>query len=44
MVSWAIFYRINGVSIQTWFTFLFGSLIRKNLKVNRAQLGAILGW
>jgi hypothetical protein len=41
VVSWARFYRIDGVSIQTWFAFLFGSLIRKNLKVKRAQLGEI---
>jgi hypothetical protein len=38
MVSWARFYRIDGVSIQTWFTFLFGSLVRKNLKVKRVNL------
>jgi hypothetical protein len=39
VVSWVRFYRIDGVSIQTWFTFLFGSLVRKNHKVKRAQLG-----
>jgi hypothetical protein len=39
VVSWARFYRIDSVSIQTWFVFLFGSLVRKNLKVKRAQLG-----
>ena len=44
VVSWAKFYKIDGVSIQTCFAFLFGSLFRKNLKVKRAQLGAILGW
>jgi hypothetical protein len=44
VVSWARIYRIDSVSIQTWFAFLFGSLVRKNLKVKRAQLGAILGW
>jgi hypothetical protein len=27
VVSWARFYRIDGVSIQTWFVFLFGSLV-----------------
>jgi hypothetical protein len=43
-VSWVRFHRIDGVSIQTWFTFIFGSLVRKNLKIKRAQLGAILGW
>jgi hypothetical protein len=26
VVSWARFYRIEDVSIQTWFAFLFGSL------------------
>jgi hypothetical protein len=26
VVSWARFYRIEDVSIQTWFGFLFGSL------------------
>jgi hypothetical protein len=41
VVSWARFYRIDDVSIQTWFTFLFGSLVRTNLKVMRAQLGEI---
>jgi hypothetical protein len=41
VVSWARFYRIDGISIQTWFAFLFGSLVRKNLKVKRAQLGEI---
>jgi hypothetical protein len=35
------FYRIDGVSIQIWFAFLFGSLVQKNPKVKRAQLG---GW
>jgi hypothetical protein len=40
MVSWARLYRIDDVSIQTWFTF-FGSLVRKNLKVKRAKLGEI---
>jgi hypothetical protein len=39
VVSLARFYRIDGVSIQTWFAFLFGSLVQKNLKVKRAQLG-----
>jgi hypothetical protein len=29
VVSWARFYRIVGVSIQTWFAFLFGSLVQK---------------
>jgi hypothetical protein len=28
-VPWARFYRIDSVSIQTWFTFIFGSLVRK---------------
>jgi hypothetical protein len=41
VVSWARFYRIDGVSIQTWFAFLFKSMVRKNLKVKRAKLGAI---
>jgi hypothetical protein len=41
VVSWARFYRIDDVSIQTWFTFLFGSLVQKNLKVKRAQHGEI---
>jgi hypothetical protein len=41
VVSWARFYKIDGVSIQTWFAFIFGSLVRKNLKVKRAQHGAI---
>jgi hypothetical protein len=44
LVSWARFYRIDDVHIQIWFAFLFGNLVRKNLKVKRAQLGAILGW
>jgi hypothetical protein len=44
VVSWARFYKIDGVFIQTCFAFLFGSMFRKNLKVKRAQLGAILGW
>jgi hypothetical protein len=44
VVSWARFYRIDGASIQTWFAFLFGNLVSKNLKVKHAQLGAILGW
>jgi hypothetical protein len=44
LVSWARFYRIDDVSIQIWFAFLFGSLVRKNLKVKRAQLRAILRW
>jgi hypothetical protein len=44
VVSWARFYKIDSVSIQTCFTFLFGILFRKNLNVKRAQLGAILGW
>jgi hypothetical protein len=38
VVSWARFYRIDGVSIQTWFAFLFGSLVRKNLKVKCVNL------
>jgi hypothetical protein len=41
MVSWARFYKLDGVSIQTWFAYIFGILVRKNLKVKRAQLGAI---
>jgi hypothetical protein len=41
VVSWARYYRIDSVSIQTWLAFLFGSLVRKNLKVKRAKLGAI---
>jgi hypothetical protein len=41
VIYWARFYRINGISIQTWFPFLFGSLVRKNVKVKRAQLGEI---
>jgi hypothetical protein len=41
VVSWARFYRIKDVSIQTWFAFLFGSLAWKNHKVKRAQLGEI---
>jgi hypothetical protein len=32
------------ISIQTWFTFLFESLVRKNLEVKRAQVRAIMGW
>jgi hypothetical protein len=32
------------ISIQTWFAFLFESLVRKNLEVKRSQLRAILGW
>jgi hypothetical protein len=44
VVSWARFYKIDGVSIQTCFAFLLGCMLRKNLKVKRAQLGAILGW
>jgi hypothetical protein len=41
VVSWARFYRIDDVSIQTWFAFVFGSVVRKNLKVKCAQLGEI---
>jgi hypothetical protein len=41
VVSWARFYRIDGVFIQTWFAFLFGSLVQKNLKVKCAQLREI---
>jgi hypothetical protein len=41
MISWARFYKLDGVSIQTWFAYTFGILVRKNLKVKRAQLGAI---
>jgi hypothetical protein len=35
VVSWAWFYRIDDVSIQTWFTFLFRSMVK------HAQLGEI---
>jgi hypothetical protein len=38
VVSWARFYRIEGVSIQTWFAFLFGSLVRKNPKLSVLNL------
>jgi hypothetical protein len=44
VVSSARFYRIDGISIQTWFAFPFGSLVQKNLKFKRAQFRAILGW
>jgi hypothetical protein len=44
VVTWVRSYRLDGVSIQIWFGFLFQSLVRKNLKVKHVQLVAILGW